>query len=98
MKLSDVKAKNQGWFSRENMRFFGDVHYWLYHGRNGKHYLVRLTKAWSDMFARAPKYSYRINPIGDNGQIEDLIPVEFATLDEAKKYVKQMGKRKEGEQ
>jgi len=89
MKLSDVKAKNQGWFSRENMRFFGDVHYWLYHGRNGKHYLVRLTKAWSDMFTQAPKYSYRINPVGDDGRIEDLIAVEFPTLEEAKRYIKE---------
>ena len=91
MKLTDVKARNQGWFSRENMRIFGDVRYWLYHGRDGKHYLIRLTKAWSDMFG-VPKYSFRINPIGDNGQIEDLIPVEFATLEEAKKYIVQGGK------
>jgi len=98
MELKDVKARNQGWFSRENMRIFGDVRYWLYHGQDGRHYLVRLTKAWSDMFSGVPKYSFRINPISDDGRIEDLIAVEFATLEEAKKYVKQMGKRKEGEQ
>ena len=91
MKLTDVRAKNQRWFSRENMRFFGDVRYWLYHSQDGKHYLVRLTKGWSDLFSKdgVPKYSYCINPISDDGRIEDLIPVEFATLEEAKKYVKQ---------
>ena len=91
MELKDVRARNQVWFSRENMRFFGDIRYWLYHGRDGRHYLVRLTKGWSDMFSQVPKYSYCINPIGDNGQIEDLIPVEFATLEEAKKYIVQGG-------
>jgi len=88
MTLKDVKRKNVNWFSKANKRFFGDVDYWLYHGRDGQHYLVRLSKAFSDMFGNIPQYRYYINPVSDDGEIEHLLDVSFSTRKEAKEFIK----------
>ncbi|KKN29401.1 hypothetical protein LCGC14_0844750, partial [marine sediment metagenome] len=49
--ITDVIKAQRGWFSNENKVFFGDKVYDVNKGgRSEKHYLVRLTQAWADMF------------------------------------------------
>jgi hypothetical protein len=57
--MSEVRAAQPNWFSRENRRFFNDVSYKLLHGKvSRKPYLVRATYQWSDMFGQPKTLRY----------------------------------------
>ena len=61
-KLAEVKAAQPEWFSRGNMRFFGDHSYMVRYGKvTGDAYLVRSTDAWTDMFGQPKRLHYRVN-------------------------------------
>lgn len=88
--LQDIKAANEGWFSRSNKRFFNDVSYKAYYGKiTGKAYLVRSTYAWSDMFDRPRVLHYRINTINqDTLEIDPLIDDIFKSIFEVKAWLR----------
>jgi len=93
MTLSELKTKNNTWFSKENKRFFGDRRYYVYTYRQ-KSYLIRLSSGWSDMFGGSKQELYFINPL-DGYKIESLISdkelaLSFKTLQEAKEYIKSL--------
>lgn len=86
--LRDIKVHNPSWFSSSNMRFFGDLAYYGYYGRKtGERYLVRRTNAWTDMLGSEPTAHYRINPIGENYEIEPLIDDIFMSRAEVKAWL-----------
>jgi len=88
--LRDIKAANEGWFSRGNKRFFGDVSYKAYYGKKtGTAYLVRSTYAWSDMFDRPKVLHYRVNNVNqDTLKIESLIDDVFKSIFEVKAWLR----------
>jgi hypothetical protein len=86
--LRSIKANNDGWFTRANKRFFNDVAYMAYYSGEGERFLVRSTYAWTDMFGAKPRLHYRVNPIGDNFQIQPLIDTEFNSLDDVKMWLR----------
>jgi len=84
--ITDVIKAQRGWFSSENKAFFGDKVYDVSKGgRSGKHYLVRLTQAWSDMFDGKPKDHFRVNELDQQtlkiGKLLDGIFPTQADLD-----------------
>lgn len=82
VKLSDLKEKNEGWFSRGNKKFFGDLWYRLLITKDGKYYLVRATTMRSNMIC------YRVNPILEDGKIGPLVNTIFSTYEAAKEFIK----------
>jgi len=80
--LRQIREANEGWFSRGNKRFFGDIDYKAYYGKKtGKAYLVRSTNAWSDMFGSPKRLHYRTNNVNqDTLKIEGLIDQEFSDI------------------
>lgn len=86
--MSEVRAAQPTWFSRENKRFFNDVSYKILHGKiSRKPYLVRSTYQWSDMFGQKPTLRYRINRIKDDLTIGWLIDRQFRDMDEVKDWL-----------
>ena len=86
--MSDVRAANPNWFSRDNKRFFNDVSYKVLHGkRSRKPYLVRATYQWSDMFGGQKTLRYRLNPIKDDLSIGMLLDKQFRDLDDVKDWL-----------
>jgi len=92
--LYDVGVANPGYFSSENIRFFGDINYRILHDKQGKPYLVRKTYAWTGMFGDDPIAHYRINPIGANLDILPLDDRTFATLAEVNTALRGATQRK----
>ena len=90
MKLSDVKQAQPGWFSRKNKRFSGDISYRVLHGKqSGDAYLVRSTFAWSDMFGKEKRLSWRVNAIDqETCEIRPLIDREFSSIDSVKFWLR----------
>ena len=87
--LSEVKQAQNHWFDRGNKKFFGDRDYRVLHGKiTGNPYLVRSTFAWSDMFGRPRKLSWRINPLDDNLIIQPLVDQEYRTIDDVKDWLR----------
>jgi len=86
--LSDVKQANDGWFSRKNKAFFGDIDYRVLHGKDGEPYLVRSTYQWSDMFGQPQKVSWRINLLSDELKIMPLVDTVFNSLDSVKDWLR----------
>ncbi|KKM61552.1 hypothetical protein LCGC14_1530600 [marine sediment metagenome] len=88
--LRQIKAANDGWFTRDNKRFFNDVSYRAYYGKiTGKAYLARSTYAWTDMFGNKPRLHWRINNINqDTLEIEPLIDQELRDIFEAKAWLR----------
>lgn len=87
-KLSDVRAAQPEWFSRENKKFFGDVSYKVLHGKKSKKpFLVRLTKAWTGSFGGKERLHYIIDMLGDVLNIQGLIDEKFATIDDVKDWL-----------
>ena len=88
--LTQVKAVQPKWFSRKNKKFFGDVRYWVLHGkRTGEPYLIRSTYAWTDMFGQKPRLHYRINRLEDNLKISSLLDDEFENMPAVKRWLKE---------
>ncbi|HDZ14733.1 MAG TPA: hypothetical protein ENH60_07515 [Pricia sp.] len=84
--ITDVIKAQRGWFSNENKVFFGDKVYDVNKGgRSEKHYLVRLTQAWTDMFDGKPKDHFRVNELDQEtlkiGKLLDDIFLTVADLD-----------------
>jgi len=88
--LRDIKAANDGWFSRGNKRFFNDISYKAYYGKKtGKAYLVRSTYAWTDMFGKPTRLHYRINNINQESlEIQSLLDQEFNDIFEVKAWLR----------
>ena len=80
--ITDVIKAQRGWFSSENKAFFGDKVYDVGKGStSGKHYLIRLTQAWTDMFDGKPKDHFRVNHLNQQtltiGKlIDDIFPTQ----------------------
>lgn len=89
--LSQVKAVNSKWFSKENKKLFGDINYMVRQGKTSKQpYLIRFTSAWSDMFDGVKKYHYRINKIDPNTlQINSLIDTIFKSKESVREWLKE---------
>lgn len=86
--MSDIRAAQPNWFSRENKRFFNDVGYKLLHGEvSHKPFLVRSTYQWSDMFGQQPRLRYRLNAIKDDLTIGPLLDQEFRDMDDVKDWL-----------
>lgn len=86
--LHAIQDNNQKWFDPSNKRFFGDKEYFGYcDTETGDKYLVRSTYAWSDMFGQPPKLHYRINPIGENYEIQPLLDNVFNTLEDVEAFL-----------
>ena len=97
MTIQDVKSAQPEWFSRANMKFFGDVSYRILQGKKSKKfYLVRKTAGFSDMFGQEKTYHYVINDIDqDSFKVLNLLyrpnGVEherFRDIDAVKEYLK----------
>ena len=90
MTLSELKQANEGWFSRGNKKFFGDVSYKVLHSKKtGKPYLIRSTYAWSDMFGQPKRLHYRINTIKEDSTIGNLIANIFSDIYAVKDWLKE---------
>ncbi len=77
------------WFCCKNRRFFGDVSYRTLRGKlTGNIFLVRSTYAWTDMFGGPRRLHYRINTVGDDYVIGNLIDKTFRDIDDVKEYLK----------
>lgn len=86
--IQKVIEAQRGWFAWVNQKFFNDVSYDVRHSVvTGKPYLVRSTYAWTDMFGKARRLHWRINPLSDELLIQPLIDTEFKTLDEVKQWL-----------
>lgn len=93
--LSDVKAAQPQWFSRENKRFFGDLGYRVLHGKkSGRAYLVRSTCAWSDMLGKPKTCHFAINPIAEDLRIQPLVKAadglhkQFGSIDQVHDWMR----------
>lgn len=76
-----VKVNNPCWFGPGTKKFFGDINYRVKYSKKGLPYMVRRTKAFSDMFG-IPREHYRINPIDpDEVTVLSLIRDEFRTME-----------------
>ena len=90
MKLSELRAHNERWFSRKNRKFFGDIDYRIIHGKDKKPYLVRYTSGFSDMFGRTKQYFYVINPVEDKYKIASMLDEKFISLEDVKEFIKEL--------
>jgi len=86
--IQEVRAAQPEWFSRKNMRFFGDVSYKVLHSSSHKPYLVRLTAMWSDMFGQPKTYRYRVNEIDSGAKIGKLLDQQFRDIEAVKRYLR----------
>ena len=82
--ISELRQAHPKYFSKANIRAFGDMEYRILHSRQGYPYMVRRTYAWSDMFGNERTAHYRINPIGHGLEILPLVEVIFDNLEEVK--------------
>ena len=88
--LKKVIAAQPKWFSPQNRRFFGDVRYSVKYGKaTGNRYLVRSTYMWSDMLGQPRKLCYRVNTIGDDYKLGDLVDTIFNTREEVTAWLKE---------
>mgnify|MGYP001599406724 FL=1 len=88
--LRDVKAKQPGWFTPANKRFFQDCRYTVRYGKqSGERFLLRSTYMWSDMFGGAKTLYYRLNPLKDDLEIGSLVDEEFSTRAEAMRWLRE---------
>ena len=85
--LAQVQQANQGWFTPENKKFFGDQGYRVNQGFSGTFYLVRRTYAWSDMFDQPRTLHYRLNVL-EGTEIRPLVDQAFLTLPEVKAWLR----------
>lgn len=88
--LRDIKQANDGWFSRGNKLFFGDVSYRAYYGKKtGKAYFIRSTYAWTDMLGDPRVLHYRINNVDQATlKIETLIDQTFNDIFAVKAWLR----------
>jgi len=86
--ITELRQAHPSYFSRVNIKLFGDKEYRILHSKDGNPYLVRLTQQWSDMFGHPPVECYRVNPIGPNLKIEEVIKEQFETLQDVKDWLK----------
>lgn len=89
--LTDVKAAQPTWFSKENKRFFGDINYRVLHsGITKLPYLARSTYSWSDMFGREKEITYRLNLIENNNKIGHMLDEVFHSWSALKSWLKKV--------
>ena len=88
LRMSELRQAHPLYFRRRTKQFFGDLEYRILHNKQHNPYLVRRTKAWTDMFGRTPVQHWRLNPIGPNLEIEGLVAGSFPTLDAAKEWLR----------
>ena len=86
--LREVKARQPGWFSLANKRFFNDREYFVYYSFSGQPYLVRSTYAWSDMFGQPKTLKYKINELADDWEIRPLVDEDFKDLEAVKFWLR----------
>ena len=89
--LQDVKEAQPKWFSAKNKRFFGDVDYFVFHGKiSKKPFFVQSTYMWSDMFGGEYKtLCYRVHTLKDDLTMGELIDNIFKTKDELKEWLEE---------
>jgi hypothetical protein len=85
LRIAELRAAHQEYFSRENIRFFDDLEYKILHNKQQEPYLVRLTYGWSDMFGGERIAHWKINPIGQNLELLPFDDRIFRTLADVKK-------------
>ena len=91
MTLAEFINNNKQWFSKTNRRFFNDLQYYLLKNKQtNTYFLVRLTYKFSDMFDEPRKYEYVINKITKENTIGELLPMDFTTYAQAKKFIKEV--------
>ncbi len=91
MRIAELKQAHPGYFSRENMRLFGEKEYRILHSKSRDAYLVRRTEAWTDMFGQPPTEHWRVNPINSaNLSIGNLVEQIFPSLQAVKQWVKEV--------
>jgi hypothetical protein len=91
MRIAELRQAHTNYFSRHNMKFFGDKEYRILHSKGGEAYLVRRTDGWSDIFGQNPTEHWRINPINRiDLSIGNLIEQSFPSLQAVKQWVKEM--------
>lgn len=86
--ISELRQAHKLWFSRENIRFSGDLGYRILHSKAGTPYLVRRTYGFSDMFTGVRTAHYRLNRIGPGLQFVQLEEEVFPTLQAVKAWLK----------
>mgnify|MGYP001568120617 FL=1 len=88
--LQDVKAKQPGWFTSANKRFFQDCRYTIRYGKqSGRRFLLRSTYMWSDMFGGPKTLHYRLNTLKDDLEIGPLVDGAFSTRAEAMRWLRE---------
>jgi hypothetical protein len=86
--IEKVKAKQPGWFSESNRKFFNDKNYNVVFGESGTAYLQRSTYAWTDMFGQKPKLHFRLNELNQETlEIGNLIDGIFDNLIEVGEWL-----------
>ena len=88
LRMAELRKAHPLWFASGNAEFFGDLEYRILHSKQGNPYLVRRTSQWSDMFGMEKTQCWRINPIGADLEIGDLIDRQFRTLSDVKEWLK----------
>lgn len=89
--LEDVKRANGLWFHYKSKEFCQDKDYWVkYGGTTGNPFLLRSTYMFSDMFGGKKEICYRINVIGTDLIIGNLIDDVFKTEGDAIKHIVNM--------
>ena len=86
--ISELRQAHKLWFSRESIRFFGDLEYRILHSKAGTPYLVRRTYGFSDMFTGVRTAHYRLNRIDPDLRFAPLEEEVFPTLQTVKAWLK----------
>jgi len=73
LRISELRQAHKKWFARGNQAFFADLGYRILHDKQGTPYLVRHTEAFTDMFTGVRVPHWRINPIGPNLEIKNMV-------------------------
>jgi hypothetical protein len=86
--ISELRQAHTLWFSRENIRFSGDLQYRILHSKAGTPYLVRHTYGFSDMFTGVRTAHYRLNRIDSDLRFAAVEEEVFPTLQAVKAWLK----------
>ncbi len=89
MTIQEVRQANRKWFDPSSVKFSGDLSYEVLSGeQSNKFYLVRQTKAFTDMFDQKPKLHYRVNHLDqDTYKIGSLTDDIFYTSEAMEAWI-----------
>jgi hypothetical protein len=86
--MTELRAANPNWFSRENQRFFEDRQYKAVNYR-GKVYLAQETTQWSGSMGGGPKrYRWVLHPVEAGLKVGPAVEKDFDDLNEIRDWVK----------